>query len=152
MPSATVVPGSTPLGACSSRSRASVSGAQALDWAAYTPQDHDLYRRLYQRQSAQLKGLACDEFISAVANLGDPDHIPRFEALSEKLMLATGMIVAYSYATEAFIAWYSANPYERFMMVNRGNGPYSWLYWALIVAGDLLISLIRPRPKPTFSQ
>ena len=60
------------------------------DWAAYTPQDHDLYRRLYQRQAAQLKGLACDEFIAAVANLGDPDHIPRFEALSEKLMRATG--------------------------------------------------------------
>ena len=60
------------------------------DWAAYTPQDHDLYRRLYQRQSAQLEGLACDEFIAAVANLGDPDHIPRFDALSEKLMRATG--------------------------------------------------------------
>jgi phenylalanine-4-hydroxylase len=60
------------------------------DWAAYTAQDHDLYRRLYQRQAAQMRGLACDEFVSAVENLGDPEHIPRFDALSEKLMRATG--------------------------------------------------------------
>lgn len=29
------------------------------DWAAYTPAQHDLYRRLYERQAAQLPGLAC---------------------------------------------------------------------------------------------
>jgi Ni/Fe-hydrogenase subunit HybB-like protein len=51
-----------------------------------------------------------------------------------KLMLATGMIVAYSYAVEAFIAWYSGSRYEQFMMINRASGPYSWLYWALISA------------------
>jgi phenylalanine-4-hydroxylase len=60
------------------------------DWAAYTPQDHDLYRRLYERQVAQLNGLACDEFISAVKYLGEPEHIPHFDQLSEKLMRATG--------------------------------------------------------------
>ena len=32
------------------------------NYAAYTPADHDTYRRLYQRQSALLPGLACDEF------------------------------------------------------------------------------------------
>ena len=31
-------------------------------------------------------------------------------------MLATGLIVAYGYMMEAFIAWYSGNPYETFMM------------------------------------
>ena len=31
-----------------------------------------------------------------------------------KLMLATGMIVAYSYVIEAFIAWYSANELRTF--------------------------------------
>jgi molybdopterin-containing oxidoreductase family membrane subunit len=50
-----------------------------------------------------------------------------------KLMLATGMIVAYSYIIEAFVAWYSANPFERFVVINRATGPYAWLYWALIV-------------------
>ena len=32
-----------------------------------------------------------------------------------KVMLATGLIVAYGYVMEAFIAWYSGNFYERFM-------------------------------------
>ena len=60
------------------------------DWAAYTAQDHDLYRRLHARQAAQLKGLACEEFIAAVDQLGAPDQIPRFEQLSERLHRATG--------------------------------------------------------------
>ena len=59
------------------------------DWAAYTAADHELYRRLYERQAAQLPGLACDEFIAAVGQLGAPAQIPRFDALSEKLMRAT---------------------------------------------------------------
>jgi len=54
-------------------------------WAAYTPEEHALYRRLHERQSAQLPGLACDEFIRAVAQLGAADRIPRFDALSEAL-------------------------------------------------------------------
>jgi phenylalanine-4-hydroxylase len=60
------------------------------DWAVYTPQEHALYARLHARQSAQLTGLACDEFIAAVSNLGAPQQIPRFDALSEKLHRATG--------------------------------------------------------------
>ena len=30
-----------------------------------------------------------------------------------KIMLATGLIVAYGYVIEAFMAWYSGNLYER---------------------------------------
>ncbi len=58
-------------------------------WSAYTAADHDLYRRLYERQAAQLPGLACQEFIDAVQFLGAPTHIPRFEALSERVYKAT---------------------------------------------------------------
>jgi Ni/Fe-hydrogenase subunit HybB-like protein len=50
-----------------------------------------------------------------------------------KLMLATGVIVAYSYGIEAFISWYSANQFERYVTINRALGSYSWLYWTLIV-------------------
>ena len=39
------------------------------DWASYTPADHDTYRRLYERQAAQLPGLACDAFIASAACL-----------------------------------------------------------------------------------
>jgi phenylalanine-4-hydroxylase len=58
-------------------------------WSAYSAQEHALYRRLYERQAAQLDGLACDEFIEAVRYLGTPDRIPRFERLSEALYRRT---------------------------------------------------------------
>ncbi|HET6599088.1 MAG TPA: phenylalanine 4-monooxygenase [Burkholderiaceae bacterium] len=61
----------------------------AQDWAAYSAADHDLYRRLYERQAAQLPGLACDEFIAAVEHLGSPSQIPHFDALTDKLYRAT---------------------------------------------------------------
>ncbi len=59
-------------------------------WERYTSADHDLYRRLYERQAAQLPGLACEEFIAAVRQLGEPHRIPRFDHLSEKLHRTTG--------------------------------------------------------------
>ena len=48
------------------------------------------------------------------------------------IMLATGMIVGYAYATEFFTAWYSGNPYERFVFLNRAFGPYAWAYWIMV--------------------
>lgn len=60
------------------------------DWAAYTAADHDTYRRLYERQSALLPGLACDTFIRALPSLGVKDHIPRFEDINARLRPATG--------------------------------------------------------------
>jgi molybdopterin-containing oxidoreductase family membrane subunit len=51
---------------------------------------------------------------------------------SAKVMLATGLIVAYGYMMEAFIPWYSGNIYETFMARNRMFGPYGPAYWALI--------------------
>jgi len=58
-----------------------------------------------------------------------------------KVMLVTGMIVAYGYANEAFFAWYSANPYEQFMMSNRMTGPYAVFYWSLIAINVVMIQL-----------
>jgi Ni/Fe-hydrogenase subunit HybB-like protein len=49
-----------------------------------------------------------------------------------KVMLATGMIVAYAYLIEAFLSFYSGNQYDRFMMLNRLTGPYRYVYWSLI--------------------
>src|SRR5262245_6646835 len=50
-----------------------------------------------------------------------------------KVMLVTGLMVAYGYSMEAFMAWYSANAYEGFMMWNRMTGPYWWAYALLIL-------------------
>jgi phenylalanine-4-hydroxylase len=60
------------------------------DPSRYSLADHDTYRRLYARQMEQMPGLACDEFIAAVQQLGAPDRIPDFNAVSERLLKATG--------------------------------------------------------------
>ncbi len=49
-----------------------------------------------------------------------------------RVMLATGLVVAYGYMMETFVAWYSASSYEEFMITNRFFGPYNKLYWSLI--------------------
>ena len=49
-----------------------------------------------------------------------------------KIMLVTGTMVGYAYATEFFTAWYSGNPYELFTFLNRALGPYAWAYWTMI--------------------
>ena len=54
------------------------------------------------------------------------------------VMLATGMIVAYGYLMETFMAWYSGDIFEKYMMMNRMFGPYGWLYWVLILFNILI--------------
>jgi len=49
-----------------------------------------------------------------------------------KLMLVTGLIVAYGYGSEAFYGWLSGNEFDMYMNVNRAAGPYWITYWVLI--------------------
>ena len=50
-----------------------------------------------------------------------------------KVILATSLIVGYAYATEFFIAFYSANPYEQFVFFeNRMRGPFAWAFWSMV--------------------
>ncbi len=56
------------------------------------------------------------------------DHLDKMN----KVILATGMMVGYAYATEFFIAWYSGNPFEQFVFINRAFGPYAWAYWIMV--------------------
>src|SRR2546430_7952815 len=72
-----------------------------------------------------------------------------------KILLATGLIVGYGYVIEAFMAWYSANPYEGYMIGNRMRGPYAPVYWSLmlckIVAPQFLwFKRVRTRPPVLF--
>jgi hypothetical protein len=46
--------------------------------------------------------------------------------------LATGLIVAYTYAIEPFTSWYSGNSFEMYVVHNRATGPYAWAYWTVI--------------------
>jgi molybdopterin-containing oxidoreductase family membrane subunit len=59
-----------------------------------------------------------------------------------KIMLATSLIVSYGYIMEAFMAWYSGNQYEQYMILNRMTGPYAPLYWALIVCNLIVPQLL----------
>jgi phenylalanine-4-hydroxylase len=60
------------------------------DWGAYTPQEHALYRRLFERQSKLVPRYACPEWIDAIAGLDAAQEIPRFDLLSKKLRSNTG--------------------------------------------------------------
>jgi len=55
-----------------------------------------------------------------------------------KLLLVTGMIVAYGYIMEAFMAWYGSNPYETYNVYDRAFGHYGWAYWTLIFCNVLV--------------
>jgi Ni/Fe-hydrogenase subunit HybB-like protein len=50
-----------------------------------------------------------------------------------KVMLATGLIVAYGYMMETFGAFYGGNQYDKYMVLNRWFGPYAFFYWMLIL-------------------
>ncbi len=52
---------------------------------------------------------------------------------SAMVMLATGWIVAYGYAFEAFMNWYGGDPYETFLRWNRLHGPYAGYYYSLLI-------------------
>ena len=68
------------------------------------------------RSAFHLKGLITDKHLD---NCG-------------KVMLATGLIVAYAYIMETFTAWYSGVVYEQQAFWNRMTGPYSGYYWFLV--------------------
>ena len=60
-------------------------------WSQYTPQEHAVWKTLFERQSKLLPGRACDEFVRGVQDLPiGPDQIPNFEQLSETLSQRTG--------------------------------------------------------------
>jgi molybdopterin-containing oxidoreductase family membrane subunit len=59
-----------------------------------------------------------------------------------KVMLATGLIVAYGYGMEKFMAWYSGNPYEEFLVTNRLTGPYAFQYGLLILCNVVIPQLL----------
>jgi molybdopterin-containing oxidoreductase family membrane subunit len=55
-----------------------------------------------------------------------------------KVMLASGLIVAYGYLTEIFTAWYSGHEVEWFAILNRAEGPYALFFWLLILCNVLI--------------
>jgi Ni/Fe-hydrogenase subunit HybB-like protein len=59
-----------------------------------------------------------------------------------KVMLATGLIVAYGYFFEFFLALYSGNKFDVFLVQQRLHGPYNHFYFALILCNILTPQLL----------
>src|SRR5215813_2143783 len=78
------------------------------------------------RSAFHLKGLITDKHLD---NCG-------------KVMLATGLIVAYAYILETFTAWYSGSVYEQQAFWNRMTGPYAVAYWSLITCNIVAPQLL----------
>jgi len=66
--------------------------------------------------------------IFGLKDLITPKHLDNMT----RIILATSLMVGYSYATEFFIAWYSGNSFELFAFLNRSLGPYWWSYWIMV--------------------
>ncbi|HXZ07340.1 MAG TPA: phenylalanine 4-monooxygenase [Paraburkholderia sp.] len=57
----------------------------------YGAVDHAVWKQLYTRQTALLKGRACDEFLAGVERLNlSPERVPSFDAINAQLTPATG--------------------------------------------------------------
>ena len=59
-----------------------------------------------------------------------------------KVMLVTGLVVAYGYLMEIFFAFYSGSPTELALVSNRMRGPYAATYWSLIVCNVIVPQLL----------
>jgi len=75
--------------------------------------------------------------------------------LASKVMLATGLMVALGYASESWMAWYSDEPNEEFLALNRMLGPYWPVWWTTMTCNVLVPQLlwwrrIRISPLPLF--
>ncbi|MGB8475886.1 MAG: NrfD/PsrC family molybdoenzyme membrane anchor subunit [Candidatus Acidiferrum sp.] len=59
-----------------------------------------------------------------------------------KVMLATGLIVAYGYFFEFFMSMYSGNKWDVFLVEQRLHGPYAHYYYMLILCNILTPQLL----------
>lgn len=59
-----------------------------------------------------------------------------------KVMLASGLVVAYGYLMEHFGAWYSDETFDRFLIHNRQHGPYAASYYALLICNIAIPQLL----------
>lgn len=69
-----------------------------------------------------------------LADLVTVDHVDKMC----KVILFTGTIVGYAYIMELFVAWYSANPFERAAFWYRAFGPYWWAYWMMMTCNVII--------------
>jgi Ni/Fe-hydrogenase subunit HybB-like protein len=121
----------------------SVHTVVSLDFAAgVVPGWHSTIFPPYFVAGAIYSGFAMVVFLSiplrAAFELEDFITMKHLDNMA-KVMLATGLVVTYGYAMEAFFAYYSANTFEEFLQHNRLTGPYWHTYTLLILCNCLTI-------------
>lgn len=79
-------------------------------------------------------------FIRQAFNLKHIITIKHLERMNQ-IIIVTGSIVGFSYATEWFTAWYSGNQFELFAFINRAMGPYAWAYFIMVSCNVLFPQL-----------
>jgi molybdopterin-containing oxidoreductase family membrane subunit len=79
--------------------------------------------------------------IRAIYKLEDFITMKHLENMG-KIMLATGLMVSYGYLMEIFTAFYTANTFEEYLMLNRVAGPYRWFYFALWICNLLVPQIL----------
>jgi len=123
----------------------SVHSVVSLDFSiAQLPGWHSTMFPPYFVIGAVYSGLAMVLVLSILVRRGyglydviTDDHLERLS----KLVLATGLLLAYCYVVELFIAWDSADPYERAQyFVHRTRGPIATAYWLM-----LTLNLLTPQ-------
>ncbi|HEU4625396.1 MAG TPA: NrfD/PsrC family molybdoenzyme membrane anchor subunit [Steroidobacteraceae bacterium] len=133
----------------------SVHSVVSLDFAiGNTPGWHSTIFPPYFVAGALYSGFAMALTIAIPlrATFGLQDFITaRHLAVMAKVMLACGLLVTYSYLVESFMAFYSADRYESFMLLNRMTGPYAWIYWTVIFCNVIVLQTLwfeRVRASP----
>lgn len=79
-----------------------------------------------------------------VLNLEDIITLKHIDNMN-RILLATGMMVGYAYMMEFFVAMYSGNEYERYVLLNRAFGPYGWAYWTMVFCNVVVPQLFWSR-------
>ncbi len=64
-------------------------------------------------------------------NIGNIISIDVIEKVN-KLMLVSGLMLAYAYLTEFFFVFYGANPFENQSLNNRLLGDFKFVFWSMI--------------------
>ena len=60
-------------------------------WDRYTPEDHAIWRTLFERQLQTLDGHVCQEYLDGLETLGiGAGGVPNFDRMNERLRRATG--------------------------------------------------------------
>ncbi|RME52780.1 MAG: hydrogenase, partial [Deltaproteobacteria bacterium] len=59
-----------------------------------------------------------------------------------KVTLFTSLIVGSAYLIELLTAWYSGNPFEQFLFLNRIRGPYAWAYATMFLCNVIVPQLL----------